>query len=72
MAGGLSTGVPIIPDDANSLDPPYPDPLPQALILTAIVIGLGVSAYLLSLIRRAAVLFGGDDIDRLREEVDIE
>jgi multicomponent Na+:H+ antiporter subunit C len=35
-------------------DPPVPmvDPLPQALILTAIVIGLGVTAYLVVLLYR--------------------
>ena len=72
VSGGLSTGLPIIPSDANSLAPPYPDPLPQALILTAIVIGLGISAYLLALIHRTAELFGGDDIDNLREETEEE
>ena len=72
VSGGLSTGVPIVPDNANALVQPYPDPLPQAMILTAIVIGLGVSAYLLALIHRTAQLFGGDDIDNLREETEVE
>lgn len=34
------------------LTDPYVDPLPQALILTAIVIGFGVSAYLVVLLYR--------------------
>ena len=72
VSGGLSTGVPIIPDDGIARVHPYPDPLPQALIPTAIVIGLGISAYLLALIHRTSKLFGGDDIDNLREETEVE
>lgn len=72
VSGGLSAGVPIIPAGASALVHPYPDPLPQAIILTAIVIGLGISAYLLALIHRTADLFGGDDIDNLREETEVE
>jgi multicomponent K+:H+ antiporter subunit C len=45
------------------------DPLPQALVLTAIVIGLGMTAFLIALALRglAANTDAGDDADRLGE-----
>lgn len=56
-AAGLSRGVtPIIGSEAAQLTAPYPDPLPQALILTAIVIGFGVLAFVLVLTRQACVM----------------
>ncbi|MBS3970573.1 MAG: Na(+)/H(+) antiporter subunit C [Clostridia bacterium] len=45
---------------------PYADPLPQALILTAIVIGFGVTSYLVVLAYRAYQTLGTDDLDKLR------
>lgn len=42
------------------------DPLPQALVLTAIVIGLGVSAFAVILVHRAHQAIGVDDVDELR------
>lgn len=39
------------------------DPLPQALILTAIVISFGVLAFTLALAYRANQTVGGDDLD---------
>ena len=68
VSGGLSKGLPLIAEGEYALSTPYPDPLPQALVLTAIVISLGVSAYLFALIRRTTELFGRDNIDDLREE----
>ena len=38
------------------------DPLPQAMVLTAIVITFGVSAFLLALAYRSWVLTGEDDV----------
>ena len=38
------------------------DPLPQAMVLTAIVITFGVSAFLLALSYRSWVLHGEDDV----------
>lgn len=45
------------------------DPLPQALVLTAIVIGLGMTAFLIALALRglAARSSAGDDADRMGE-----
>lgn len=45
----------------------YVDPLPQALILTAIVIGFGVLAFTLALMRRTHQETQTDDLDRLKE-----
>ena len=36
-----------MPQGAAQLLPPYADPVPQALVLTAIVIGFGLLAFLL-------------------------
>lgn len=44
------------------------DPLPQALILTAIVIGFGIQAFALILVRRAGRILGTEDIDEMRDE----
>ncbi len=40
----------------------YADPLPQAFILTAIVIGLGTASFLLALAARAYREMGTDDL----------
>lgn len=41
----------------------YTDPLPQALVLTAIVIGFGMTAYTLALALRAMGESGNDHVD---------
>lgn len=45
---------------------PFTDPLPQALILTAIVIGFGVTSFVLVLAYRAYQTLKTDDLDKLR------
>jgi len=49
---------------------PYVDPLPQALILTAIVIGFGTTALLLVLSIRAYQATGTDHVQELTEKPD--
>ncbi|WP_082233762.1 Na(+)/H(+) antiporter subunit C [Halobacillus massiliensis] len=44
----------------------YTDPLPQALILTSIVISFGVTSLLLVLAYRASKLNGTDNMEQLR------
>lgn len=67
-AAGLSSEPPpIIPDDAVTLAEPYADPLPQALVLTAIVIGFGVLAFAIALVLRAYHKTGSDDLDTFRK-----
>jgi multicomponent K+:H+ antiporter subunit C len=45
----------------------YTDPLPQALVLTAIVIGFGMTAYLAMLALRGLSEAGTDHVDAGRE-----
>jgi multicomponent K+:H+ antiporter subunit C len=41
----------------------HPDPLPQALVLTAIVIGFGMTAFAITLAVRARSELGSDHVD---------
>jgi multicomponent Na+:H+ antiporter subunit C len=64
--GRLTAGrPPYIPDGSLVAAAPVADPLPQALILTAIVIGFGVQAFALVLIKRVYQTVGSDDIDEM-------
>lgn len=66
-AGGLTRGhPPLIPPGETSLAEPYANPLPQALILTAIVIGLGFQAFVLALVRRTTATAGTADVNHMR------
>lgn len=63
-AAGLTRGrVPIVPASAETLQATSPDPVPQALILTAIVISFGLLAFAVVLVHRAHVTLGTDDLD---------
>ena len=65
-SGGLTRGrAPVVGRDAEVLSASAADPLPQALILTAIVIGFGVLAFTLILLKRAYQIVGTDDLDDL-------
>lgn len=65
--GRLTRDVPpLIPQGATTLSPDAADPLPQALILTAIVIGFGVQAFAIVLFKRAYARGNADDIDHMR------
>lgn len=55
---------PIIPAGATELVQPFSDPVPQALILTAIVISFAVQSFVLVLIRQSSTIVGTDDLDR--------
>ena len=61
--GRLSTGAPPLIDAAA---PGYVDPLPQALVLTAIVIGFAMTAFVVVLALRAFGELGGDHVDGRR------
>lgn len=64
--GRLTAGrPPYIPEGSKLAELPVADPLPQALILTAIVIGFGVQAFALVLIKRVYQTAGSDDIDEM-------
>jgi multicomponent Na+:H+ antiporter subunit C len=68
-AGGLTRGrPPVVPDEAERLIAPYADPVPQALVLTAIVIGFGLLAFTLVLAHRVHATVGSDDVDDVGRE----
>jgi multicomponent Na+:H+ antiporter subunit C len=68
-AGGLTRGrPPVVPDGAQSLVESYADPVPQALVLTAIVIGFGLLAFSLVLAHRVHGTVGTDDVDDVGRE----
>ncbi|MBN2885480.1 MAG: Na+/H+ antiporter subunit C [Chromatiaceae bacterium] len=58
-SGRLSIGQPpVIGDQAG-----YTDPLPQALVLTAIVIGFAMTAFVIMLALKARAELGSDHVD---------
>ncbi len=68
LAGGLAAGKPAFTEAtekaaADSLA----DPVPQALVLTAIVIGLGIVVFTLALKFRFFQETGSDDLDQLQQ-----
>ncbi|WP_223477140.1 Na+/H+ antiporter subunit C [Oricola indica] len=58
---------PIIPDDAVMPIEAIANPLPQALVLTAIVISFSFFAFLLVLVFRSYQELGTDDTDEMRD-----
>ena len=63
-ASGLhSRKPPIIDASSKVLQSGTADPLPQALVLTAIVIGFGLIAFCLALIHQTYRVTGNDDIN---------
>ena len=64
---GLTRGEPpLVPEGMTQPIEPYADPLPQALILTAIVIGFGVQAFALVLFKRTYQSTNTDDLDGIK------
>jgi multicomponent K+:H+ antiporter subunit C len=59
VMGRLRTGAPAVIGSSET----YADPLPQALVLTAIVIGFAMTAFLLVLSLRALAELGNDHVD---------
>jgi len=65
-AAGLGRGdAAIIGPRAEMLPEGHPDPLAQALVLTAIVISFGVLAFCLVLLKRTHRRTGDEDVDAL-------
>ena len=68
LLSGLTRGAPpLIADGAKQVAGTVADPLPQALILTAIVIAFSVLAFAVVLIRRAYEVVGTDDLDKMKD-----
>ena len=66
-AAGVQRGNPPLIDKGELLpNAPFADPLPQALILTAIVISFGVTAFTVVLFQRVYQSLGTDDVDEMR------
>ncbi len=68
LMGGLVKGSPpIIQESGKYVSEIIADPVPQALVLTAIVISFGLQSFAIILIKRAYRVLGTDDIDKLNE-----
>lgn len=66
-AGMTRAAPPLIPEGATEPLGAIADPLPQAVVLTAIVIAFGVLAFAVVLIRRAYEVIKADDLDQMKE-----
>lgn len=67
-AGRMTYAVPpLVAEGAETPPAGAANALPQALILTAIVIGFGLLVFTLSLVLRAYITFGTTDSARIRE-----
>lgn len=69
LGSGRRPGVPPVIED--SVSGAYSDPLEQALVLTAIVITFGVTAFLLALAYRSWSETGSDEVEDDTEDVRI-
>jgi len=66
--GGVVRGkAPLIEEGQKYISGTVADPLPQALILTAIVIGFGVTAFTIVLIEQVYQTVGVGDADEIKE-----
>ena len=65
--GRLQTGTPAVIQEGVSN---YADPLPQALVLTAIVIAFGMTAFLIVLSLKARSEMGNDHVDGTHQPMD--
>lgn len=67
VSAGLVKGrPPLVEPGAAAPAAPHADPLPAALILTAIVISFAVMSFTIVLIKRAYQDLGTDDLDMMR------
>ncbi len=73
LAGIVKGKPPVVDEDAKLFHEVFADPIPQALILTAIVISFALTAFAIVLLKRVYALVNSDDLDDLNtpEEEDI-
>ena len=57
---------PLVPEGSQFPPPIYADPVPQALILTAIVISFGLIAFAVVLVRQVYGVLATDDLNEMR------
>jgi multicomponent Na+:H+ antiporter subunit C len=67
LSAGLIPGSPAFVNAGGESVEAFSDPLPQALVLTAIVIGLGIVVFTLALKYKFFELTGTDDLDQLKK-----
>lgn len=66
LMGDLAKGKPPIIDEAEKVFiGAYADPVPQSLILTAIVISFGLQSFAIILLKKVYANTGSDDLDSL-------
>lgn len=66
LSAGIVQGEPAFLKASGTDTSIMADPLPQALVLTAVVIGLGIVVYLLAVKYRLFNETGSDDLDQLK------
>ncbi|MDD3772460.1 MAG: Na+/H+ antiporter subunit C [Weeksellaceae bacterium] len=73
LMGGLTKGKPpILGENEKHFTDAYADPVPQALILTAIVISFALTAFAIILLKKVYATTGSDDLDSLNiQDLDI-
>ena len=67
LSAGIIPGNPAFVENVVEDTSKIADPLPQALVLTAIVIGLGIIVFTLALKFKYFELTGTDDLDQLQQ-----
>jgi len=72
LVGRITRGKPAFVNADGLITEPFADPLPQALILTAIVIGFGVQAFAIVLFKRAYQTSDTDDLDKMKTTDEME
>ncbi|MBF6297848.1 Na(+)/H(+) antiporter subunit C [Nocardia amamiensis] len=71
LTAGGGDGKPPIRGETGTATEDMADPLAQAMVLTAIVITMGVAAFVLALAYRAYMLTTTDDVANDQEDVDV-
>ncbi len=66
LSAGIVPGEPVFIDATGTMTYNLADPLPQALVLTAVVIGFGIVVYLLAVKYRLFYETKTDDLDQLK------
>ncbi|MEN8150724.1 MAG: NADH-quinone oxidoreductase subunit K [Planctomycetota bacterium] len=68
-SGGLVRATaPLVPPGGSTPPEGAADPVPQALVLTAIVIGFALTAFAATLVRQVVASSGTGDADELQDE----
>lgn len=66
--GGVTAYEPVFADGKTGLvHPEHADPVPQALVLTAIVIGFGLMVFTITLLMRAHAVLKSDDVNEFNQ-----